>query len=130
MTLTAPAVTENGVLTGIGSRGGGASFTYTAKTAGDYRVTLRYANNAEGGYHAYNVDLIEEYFTVTVNGETRQVMCRNTYSDENFATVTFTVTLREGENVFRLWNDGSVRFKGQETEAPSLQWVSVNAAAR
>ena len=130
MTLTAPAVTENGVLTGIGSRGGAASFTYTAKTAGDYRVTLRYANNAEGGYHAYNVDLIEEYFTVTVNGETRQVMCRNTYSDENFATVTFTVTLREGENVFRLWNDGSIRFNGQETEAPSLQWVSVNAAAR
>ena len=130
MTLIAPAAVENGVLTGIGSRGGSASFTYTAAAAGDYRVTLCYANNAEGGYHAYNVDLIEEYFTVTVNGETRQVMCRNTYSDENYSTVTFNVTLQEGDNVFTLANDGSVRFNGRETEAPRLRWASVNRVMR
>ena len=129
MTLTAPAVTEDGILTGIGSSGGEAAFSYSADAAGDYRVTLRYANNAEGGYHAYNVDLIEEYFTVAVNGETRQVMCRNTCSDENFSTVTFNVTLREGENAFRLYNDGEIRFDGRETEAPRLQWVSVNKLA-
>ena len=126
MTLTVPAVTEDGVLTGIGSAGGAAAFTFTAEQAGDYRVTLCYANNAEGGYHAYNVDLIEEYFTVAVNGETRRVMCRSTYSDESFSTVTFNAALREGENTFTLSNDGAVRFDGRETEAPRLKWVSVN----
>ena len=126
MALTAPAAVENDVLTGVGSQGGSAQFMYTAAAAGDYRVTLCYANNAEGGYHAYNVDLIEEYFTVTVNGQTRQVMCRSTYSEKSFSTVTFTATLRAGENVFTLANDGSVRFNNRETEAPHLKWVSVN----
>ncbi len=126
MVLTVPATVENSLLTGIGSRGGSAQFTYTADLTGDYRVTLCYANNAEGGYHAYNVDLIEQYFTVTINGQSRQVMCRNTYSEENYSTVTFNVTLRAGENVCMLTNDGSIRFDSRETEAPHLKWITVN----
>ena len=40
-----------------------------APAAGDYCFTFTYANNAEGGYHAYNVDLIEQYFTVSAAGQ-------------------------------------------------------------
>ncbi|MBQ6065826.1 MAG: hypothetical protein IJK89_03310 [Clostridia bacterium] len=126
MTLTGLAADDNGVLKGIGSRGGAAQFIYNADSSGDYRVTICYSNNAEGGYHAYNVDLIEQYFTVTVNGQKKQVMCRNTYSEENDSTVTFNVTLREGENIFHLANDGTIRFNGQETDAPHLKWITVN----
>lgn len=127
MALTAPAALNGaGDLTGIGSAGGAASFAFHAPAAGDYRVTLLYANNAEGGYHDYNVDLIEEYFTVTVNGESRTVMCRSTYSDETFSTVSFCVPLRAGENGIVLSNDGSVRFDGRETAAPTLRQVSLN----
>ena len=126
MKREAPAEVSDGVLTGIGSAGGSAQFVYPATAPGDYRVTICYADNAEGGYHAYNVDLIEEYFTVAVNGTTQTVMCRNTYSEENDSTVTFNVRLEKGDQLFRLWNDGSVRFDGRETEAPHLRWISVN----
>ena len=131
MSLSGPARVENGLLVGVGSGGGAARFTVNAPAAGDYRVTLCYSDNAEGGFHAYNVDLIEEYFTVAVNGGSPlRVMCRNTYSAENFSTVTFGVTLRAGENEVALSNDGSVRFNGGETEAPALKWAAVNPVRR
>ena len=131
MTLTEPAaIAADGLLTGIGSAGGAAAFSVTAEAAGDYRVTLCCANNEEGGYHDYNVDLIEEYFTVTVNSETQTVMCRSTYSDETFSTVTFNAALRAGENEITLENDGSIRFDGRETHAPTLKWVTVNQPNR
>lgn len=130
MTLADAAKVRNGALTGISSEGGSARFTLKAEKAGDYRVTFTYTNNAEGGYHAYNVDLIEEYVTVTVNGVSRNVWCRNTYSDENKRTVTFHVTLTAGENVFELSNDGAVRFDGRETDAPDIYEITVNPVAK
>ncbi|MCH5197329.1 MAG: hypothetical protein J1E34_00350 [Oscillospiraceae bacterium] len=126
MTLSDCIVSPNGALTGITNEGGSAGFTVMAQTAGDYRVTLEYSNNAEGGYHAYNVDLIEQYVTVSVNGQTDNVWCRNTYSSENRNTVTFNVTLAEGENAFTLYNDGSVSFAGQSTAAPDIYSITVN----
>ncbi len=128
MTLSGAAKIENGLLCGIGSETSGeARITVTAPTGGDYRVTLCYSNNAEGGYHAYNVDLIEEYFTVCVNGGAPvEVMCRNTYSAENFSTVTFNITLHEGENELVFSNDGAIRFDGKATQAPTLKWISFN----
>jgi hypothetical protein len=128
LTLSGGAKLENGAVTGISSGGGSAAFPVSAPVAGDYRVTLTYSNNAEGGYHAYNVDLIEQYFTVSAAGKTQRVWCRNTYSDENRATVTFTVSLPAGESEIVLSNDGSVRFDGRGTEAPKLYGVAVNPA--
>ncbi|MBQ9228477.1 MAG: hypothetical protein IJ168_06535 [Eubacterium sp.] len=116
-------------ITGIEDRGGEASFTVTAAEAGPYRVTLDYANNEESGVHDYNVDLIETYVTVTVNGiPAGNVFCRNTYSWQTRKTVTFTVSLVQGENVITLLNDGSVRFDDRPTAAPSIFGISVNPA--
>ena len=126
--LSGGAGLQNGAVTGISSEGGSAAFTLNAPEAGDYRVTLTYSNNAEGGAHDYNVDLIEQYFTVTAAGTTQRVWCRNTYSDENRATVTFTVSLPAGESEIVFSNDGSVRFDGRGTEAPKLYGVTVNPA--
>lgn len=128
LSLSDGAFYENGAVAGISSAGGAAAFTVNAPKAGDYRVTLTYSNNAEGGAHDYNVDLIEQYFTVTAAGQKQRVWCRNTYADENRATVTFTLSLPVGQSEIVLSNDGSVCFDGRETQAPRLYAVAVNPA--
>lgn len=120
------AGTENGALTGISSGGGAAEATFRVPAAGNYRLTFTYSNNQEGGYHDYNVDLIEAYFTVTLNGEARTLMCRNTYSDENRSTVTLDAPLAAGENVLTLTNDGSVRFADRTARAPLLWRIDIH----
>lgn len=107
--------------------GGKAEFNVNVPAAGEYRVTLCYANNAEGGVHSYNVDLIEQYVTVTANGTTQDVYCRNTFSRFNFKTVTFTLDLNEGENTVTLTNSGSYRFNGMVSAAPQIKNLTVNS---
>ncbi|MBR2730606.1 MAG: hypothetical protein IKD72_01305 [Clostridia bacterium] len=130
LTLTAPArlaENERGVyLTGISSEGGAGAFTVDAPANGDYRMTVAYANNAEGGVHSYNVDLIEQYLTVTVNGGAPQdLWCRNTSSWQTVKTATCNLTLTAGENVVTLTNDGLHRFNGQPAEIPHVYSVTL-----
>lgn len=117
----------NEYIEGISSEGGKASFKVTAPEDGTYRVTLSYANNLEGGYHAYNVDLIEAMLTVTANGESQDIFTRNTYSRYTYKTMTFNLELSEGENEITLWNSGNVLFNNQVSYAPQIQWITVNA---
>ena len=130
MALSGGAGITDGALTGITSRGGEARFTVNVPASGEYRVTFTYSNNAEGGYHAYNVDLIEQYVTLTVNAQTRRVWCRSTYSHENRSTATCAVFLNAGENELVLTNDGSVRFDGRDTEAPRIYGVRIDPVCR
>ena len=125
LTLAGGAKLENGAVTDITSEGGEAQATFSVPNAGEYRVTLTYSNNAEGGYHAYNVDLIEEYVTVTAGNAAQNVWCRNTYSSENRAAVTFTVRLAAGENTLVFSNDGAVAFDGRVNTAPDLYALTV-----
>lgn len=110
----------------ISNIGGKAEFKVNAPETGDYRVTLNYANNAEGGVHSYNVDLIERYATFTVNGESQDVYCRNTFSRYNFKTVTFTLSLQKGENTIAITNSGSYLFNGMTAYAPQIAEVTIN----
>ncbi len=119
----------NTYLGNINGNGGKASVKVNADTAGDYRVTLRYSNNSEGGYHDYNVDLIERYLTVSVNGgEGQNVFFRNTYSDYTYKTATFNVTLAEGENTINFSNSGEYTFASLLSEAPFINNITVNKA--
>ena len=111
---------------GISSEGGNAQFTVNAPESGTYRVTLNYANNLEGGYHAYNVDLIEALLTVSANGESQDIFCRNTYSLYTYKTLTFNLELNEGENTVTLSSSGNISFNGNETFAPRIESVTVN----
>ncbi len=121
-------VNANGIsyIDGISSDGGSESFVIDTKIEGDYRVTLLYSNNDEGGVHDYNVDLIERYVTVSVGDSVQNVFCRNTYSWDTFKTVTFNVSLKKGENTIVFTNDGSVRFADNASFAPFISTVSVN----
>ncbi|MBE6775235.1 MAG: hypothetical protein E7543_03490 [Ruminococcaceae bacterium] len=116
----------------LGSIAGGkgkGTFKVAAPEGGDYRVTVLYSNNSEGGYHDYNVDLIERYLTVSVNGaEGRDIFFRNTYSDYTYKTATFNVTLEEGENEIAFTNSGEYSFASLTPEAPFVKTVTVNRA--
>ena len=117
----------NSFLDGISSEGGKAEFTVNAPEKGSYRVTLSYANNLEGGYHAYNVDLIEAMLTVECGGESQDIFCRNTYSLYTYKTLTFNLELEEGKNTVTLSNSGSTLFAGNESFAPRIASLTFNA---
>lgn len=122
-------VKEVSYINGIDCSGGAAEYTFNADKAGKYMVTLSYSNNDEGGVHDYNVDLIERYVTVSVNGKDSQnIYCRNTYSWQTFKTVTFTVDLNKGKNTITLTNNGENKFNNTDTAAPYIGVITVNPA--
>lgn len=112
----------------ISKSGGQGTFTVSVPEDGTYRVTLLYANNSEGGVHAYNVDLIERYLTVSVNGgEGKDFFCRNTYSRYTYKTMTFNLDLYAGENKITLTNSGNTVFYNLEAFAPQIAEITVNS---
>lgn len=123
-------VAECDYIDGISSVSGEAQFTVNAERDGVYAITLTYANNDEGGAHAYNVDLIERYVTVTSNGQSQDVFCRNTYSWDTYKTVTAFVTLKEGENEITLSNSGNNKFNGEDAYAPHISSFTVNEISK
>lgn len=128
MTLSNGAIlSDNKYIDNISSIGGSAEFKINAPASGSYRMTVSYANNDEGGVHSYNVDLIERYITVAVNGEKATLWCRNTYSWDTVKTATLNIELVEGKNTVTLSNDGSVKFNGRDSYAPHIYGVTVNA---
>ena len=111
----------------ISSQGGKATFNIEVPSDGDYRVTILYANNSEGGVHDYNVDLIERYLTVTTNEESKDIFTRNTFSKYTYKTMTFTLSLKEGNNVISITNSGNFIFHDMEAFAPQIAEIRVNA---
>ena len=116
----------NTYIDNISDKGGKASFNVSVPKDGDYRVTVLYANNSEGGVHDYNVDLIENYMTVTANGESKDVFTRNTYSKYTYKTMTFNLTLKEGDNTITVTNSGNYIFHNMEAFAPQIAEITVN----
>lgn len=111
----------------ISNLGGEAQFNVNVPQDGDYRFTVLYANNSEGGVHDYNVDLIERYLTVSANGESKDVFTRNTFSKYTYKTMTFNLTLKEGDNEITITNSGNYIFHNMEAFAPQIAEISVNA---
>ena len=120
--------TFNTYIDGIRSDATGTAFiTYTAPQAGYYQFAVTYSNNEEGGVHDYNVDLVERYITLSVNGENRgNYYFRNTYSWDTLKTKVITLYLEAGENALSISNDGSYQFNGKTTFAPCITKVSVS----
>jgi hypothetical protein len=114
-------------ITGIDCNGGSAKYIFNVDKAGRYLVTLTYSNNEENGVHDYNVDLIEEYVTVSANGKKEQnVYCRNTYSWQTYKTVTFAVDLNKGKNTLTFTNNGKNKFNNVDTSSPHISLITVN----
>lgn len=104
-----------------------AEFAAEIPQSGYYALTFEYANNEEGGYHDYNVDLVERYVTISVNGEKQgNFFFRSTYSFDNYKTKTIMLYLEKGENLINLSNDGSYSFNNKVTYAPDIGKVTLN----
>ena len=125
--LSDGALLEENYICNISDKAGKGEFKVNAEKDGVYYLTFTYSNNDENGVHSYNVDLVERYVTVTVNGESHDLYCRNTYSWENYKTVSLAVNLVKGENVITLTNSGNTNFKGEETFIPRIREISVNS---
>ena len=113
-------------ISGISGSSGFAQFTFTAPESGIYKMTVQYSANHEQGVHDYNVDLVEDYITVSLNGRETELYCRNTCSKDQFTTVTVNVELKAGTNTLLLYNDGSNAFNGTETYAPDISGITIN----
>ena len=120
--LKESAVLSDGYVDGISCNSGKAEVNVNVPKDGNYRITVEYSNNDEGGVHSYNVDLIER--VVTINGQ--NLWCRNTYSWDTVKTATMNMKLTEGENTIILSNDGSVKFNGKDSYAPHIYSVTVS----
>lgn len=124
--LSDGAVLTDGCIDNISNLGGKAEFTVTAENEGTYCLTFTYANNDENGVHDYNVDLVERYVTITANGKSQNLFCRNTYSWENFRTVSCYVELEKGDNVITLTNSGEISFNNNDTYVPRIKQISLS----
>lgn len=114
-------------ITGISSEGGKAEYKINAPENGTYKLTIYYSNNRENGVHSYNVDLVEDFITISVNGEkSENLYCRNTYSHDTCTTVTTNIDLEKGGNLLTFSNDGANKFNGGKTFAPDIAEITVN----
>lgn len=114
-------------ITGISSEGGKAEYKINAPENGTYKLTIKYSNNRENGVHSYNVDLVEDFITISVNGvKSENLYCRNTYSHDSYTTVTTNLSLEKGENVITFSNDGANKFNNGITFAPDISAITVN----
>lgn len=112
-------------INGISSESGAASFTFDAPESGVYKMTVSYSANREQGVHDYNVDLVEDNITLSVNGAVTQLYCRNTCGWDNFTTTTANIQLKQGKNTVVLYNDGSNKFNSTDTYAPHIADIAI-----
>ncbi len=116
-------------ITGISSEGGKAEYKINAPEKGTYKLTISYSNNRENGVHSYNVDLVEDFITISVNGvKSENLYCRNTYSHDTYTTVTTNIELEKGENILTFSNDGANKFNDGITYAPDISSILVTSA--
>lgn len=124
--LDASNAAKQSFIGGISSNGGSAVYEVSIPESGMYKMTVLYSNNDENGVHSYNVDLVEDFITVSANGKTQEIYCRNTQSWDTFTTVTFNIDLVKGDNVITFSNDGFNKFNGNETFAPHIADVIIS----
>ena len=124
--LDASNAAKQSFIGGISSNGGTAVYNVSIPESGTYKMTVLYSNNDENGVHSYNIDLVEDFITVSANGKTHEIYCRNTYSWDTFTTVTFNIELVKGDNVITFSNDGFNQFNGNETFAPHIADITIS----
>ena len=113
-------------------------FTITTTSEGMYNFAIRYRNNepapvmqkdnGDPYIHPYNVDVVERYAQIKVNGEEPEtVYFRNTASKDTFKTVDVQLKLNEGENTIRIYNDNSYQISPLvNSTAPEIDTITVS----
>lgn len=99
------------------SIGGGTdnfvTLTTTVTDFGKYKLMIYYSSNDAKGSHAYNVDTIDPYVQLSINGgEPKTYYFRSSYHWDRYITRTIDVELIAGENTFSFYNDNIYQYNG------------------
>lgn len=79
-----------------------------AAVAGIHPMAIYYANAEKAGHHQYNVNIVDRYADINVNGGGAQrVYFRNTYGWNAYRSVVVPVELIAGDNTIRFFNDAA-----------------------
>jgi concanavalin A-like lectin/glucanase superfamily protein len=119
--LTGTATVDNeysqahgGVVTGVSDGAANAmTLTVHAATAGRYAMTVRFANDEEMQATHYNPDLMTRPADISVDGApTFHVNFANTFSFNQFWTLTVPVSLHRGTNTIRFTANQQYNYDG------------------
>lgn len=82
------------------------TLTVTAPSDGDYKMVIHHSSGELFGGHSYNAQLVDRYASFSVNGESAErLYFKNTYSSSNWRTTVLKVSLKEGDNTVKIFND-------------------------
>lgn len=84
--------------------------TINAPAAGEYRMQVFQSNDDLCGSHFYNIKIIDRYASFELNGDEENApmyFFPNSFSDDSFIETTVPLTLEEGENKLRIYNNDS-----------------------
>ncbi|MCM1305874.1 MAG: hypothetical protein NC037_00365 [Bacteroides sp.] len=103
-------------------------FKINVADGGLYALNLDYASNQQIGEHAYNVQQVERYAVLEINGVKQTIYFRSTYSWETYLVKTVYVNLAAGENTVKLYNDGSYAWNGNTPYMPVFDCEKISYA--
>ena len=113
---------SNGKYVNIG--GGKDNFVtlnVTVPKSGSYRLLIDYSSNDAKGTHMYNIDTIDPYVQLEINGGTpKTYYFRSSYHWDRYITLVIDITLNQGENTLKFYNDNVYQYNGiLDTDAPT-----------
>jgi hypothetical protein len=90
----------------------------TVEADGTYCMVIDYANAEKVGAHQYNVNIVDRYADIRINGrEIRRVYFRNTFGWNSYRSKTVHLELKAGAN--------TIRFSNAEAAAPHIDKITI-----
>jgi hypothetical protein len=89
-------------------------------SSGTYRMVVHFANAEKKGDHQYNIQVVDRYAEITVNGRNLQrAYFRNTFSWSAYRTRVIDVDLEAGNN--------TIKFSNPSAHAPHIDKIEIAA---
>jgi hypothetical protein len=107
----------------VGCIGNGAANTLqfnnvNAPSSGTYRMVVYFANAEKKGAHDYNVQVVDRYADIIVNGGiAKKVYFRNTFAWDAYRTTVIDVDLDAGNN--------TIKFSSSSAYAPNIDKIEI-----
>jgi hypothetical protein len=111
----------------VGEIGNGAANTLQfnnigVPSSGTYRMVVRFANAENKGSHDYNIQVVDRYADIRVNGGmAKRVYFRNTFAWNVYRTAVVDVELKAGSNTIKFSNDAAYAPNIDKIEIASRQ---------
>jgi hypothetical protein len=107
----------------VGYIGNGAANTLqfnnvNVPSSGTYRMVVYFANAENKGSHEYNIQVVDRYADISVNGgAAKRVYFRNTFAWNAYRTTVIDVDLNAGSN--------TIKFSNSSAHAPNIDKIEI-----